>query len=159
MIRFNGNYSDESLGKNAIRAYRIFLIVGIVGIALATAFIIIGWVFKEYELFVTMCVSLAVAVFLTILSIIYLLYLFKHKPKSYVDLQIDDKMVLFNDGISSKEMPISNVVKVNDLEYAYQIYFSKGSAMKFCICQKDLLVEGSIDDFECIFMDKLVHKK
>ena len=159
MIRFNGYYSNKSLGNNAISDYTVCLIVGIVGIVIATCFAIIGWVLEEYDLFAIMCVFLAVGVFAIILSIIRLPYLIKHKPKPYVDLQIDDNMILFNDGVSSKELYISDVVKVKDLGYAYHICFSKNSAMKFCICQKDLLVEGSIEDFERMFKGKLVRKK
>ncbi|MBD5092467.1 MAG: hypothetical protein HDT36_03695 [Clostridiales bacterium] len=159
MIRFNGNYSDESLGKNTIRRYRKFLILGIVGTILATVVAIAGWKFQEYELFIPMCISIPAGVCLIVLSIVVLVDTHIRMPKPYVDLQIDDELISFNDGISSKEMQISDVVKVKDLKYGYYIYFAKKSAMKSCVCQKDLLVEGSLEDFEKLFKNKLVRNK
>lgn len=159
MIRFNGYYSDKLLEKNDIRNMKKCILLSVIVIVLAIVFAIIGWILKEKELFWTMCVSLVAAAVLSVFCIIRLLYLIKRMPNPYIDLQIDDEMILFEDGAIRKEMHITDVVKVKDLGYEYHICFSKNSDMKLCICQKDLLVEGNIADFENLFKDKLVRKK
>lgn len=159
MIRFNGYYSDKLLEKNDIRNMKTCMLFGVIAIVLAIVFAITGWKLKNETLFWWMCADLAAGVVLSIFCIIRLLYLIKRMPNPYIDLQIDDGMILFDDGAICKQMQISEVVKVKDLGYEYHICFSKNSDMKLCICQKDLLVEGNIADFENLFKDKLVRKK
>lgn len=155
MIRFNGYYSDKLLEKNDIRNMKTCILMCVIAIVLAIVFAIIGWMLKEKELFWTMCVSLVATAVLSIFCIIRLVYVLKRMPKPYVDLQIDNEIIKFYDGSSSKEMYVSDVVRVKDLGDEYHICFSKNSAMKLCICQKHLLVEGNLNDFENLFKNKL----
>ena len=58
------------------------------------------------------------------------------------------------------EMQISNIDKVVDTGDWYLIHFAPGPnhPPRF-ICQKDLIVEGTIEEFEKMFEKKIVHKK
>jgi len=52
---------------------------------------------------------------------------------------------------------ISEVLKVIDYWYWYEIVFKQREKMNY-ICQKDLIVTGTIEDFEKLFEGKIVRK-
>lgn len=52
------------------------------------------------------------------------------------------------------ERSVSEVVKVLDMGEWYHIFFDDREG-KF-VCQKSLLIEGSLDEFESIFKDKII---
>ena len=53
---------------------------------------------------------------------------------------------------------INDVKKVIDFGDGYLICFSRFEITNAWLCQKDLLVQGSIDDFERLFEGKIVRK-
>ena len=53
---------------------------------------------------------------------------------------------------------ISDVTKVKDFGSYYCLYFSFGKQIWGWICQKDLLIEGSLEEFETLFEDRLVRR-
>lgn len=53
---------------------------------------------------------------------------------------------------------IDDVKKVIDMGEFYDILFYFPSQWSNCICQKDLIVEGTIEEFEKLFEDKIVRK-
>ena len=59
----------------------------------------------------------------------------------------------------SQTKSVDKVKRVTDRGNFYEIDFHFPPKMATCICQKDLLVAGTIEEFEDIFKDKLVRKK
>ena len=53
---------------------------------------------------------------------------------------------------------IQEVKKVIDFGDGYLICFSRFEITNAWLCQKDLLIQGSIDDFERLFEGKIVRK-
>lgn len=53
---------------------------------------------------------------------------------------------------------IDEVKKVIDMGEFYHILFYFPNQWANCICQKDLIVEGTIEEFEKLFEDKIVRK-
>ena len=53
---------------------------------------------------------------------------------------------------------IDDVKKVIDMGRFYDIIFYFPNQWANCICQKDLIVEGTIEEFEKLFEDKIVRK-
>ena len=55
--------------------------------------------------------------------------------------------------------PISKVKKVIDMGEWYYIIFKFGDISNSWICQKDLITQGTIEDFEKIFEGKIKRDK
>ncbi len=67
---------------------------------------------------------------------------------------------MFAEGIQRSETKnLSNVKKVVDMGEWYKIYFYFPYKSNLFICQKDLLVKGTIEEFEELFSDKIIRKK
>ena len=54
--------------------------------------------------------------------------------------------------------PISEVVKVVDFGEWYCVFFSSRHLVTHYVCQKNLIVKGTIEDFEKLFKGKIVRK-
>ena len=55
------------------------------------------------------------------------------------------------------EKPIKKIKKVLDDEDCYYVIY--GDMNNSIVCQKDLLTEGSIEEFEALFQGKIIRKK
>lgn len=53
---------------------------------------------------------------------------------------------------------VTDVKKVLDYGYLYQILFVASEKAQLFVCQKNLITEGTIDDFEKLFEGKIVRK-
>ncbi len=53
---------------------------------------------------------------------------------------------------------LKNIKKVVDMGDWYKIYFYFPHKSNIFLCQKDLLVEGTLEEFENLFEDKLIRK-
>ncbi|MDD6054239.1 MAG: hypothetical protein PUB81_02725 [Clostridiales bacterium] len=71
-----------------------------------------------------------------------------------------ERDIMFAEGIQRSETKnLSNVKKVVDMGEWYKIYFYFPYKSNLFICQKDLLVKGTIEEFEELFSDKIIRKK
>ena len=77
-------------------------------------------------------------------------------------LIIPEEVIINNDVLESKSKKFhftrmkNQVKKVVDIGEWYHIYFYAGYKCPRFICQKDLMQQGTIEDFEQIFQDKIV---
>ena len=53
---------------------------------------------------------------------------------------------------------VSEVIKVIDYGEWYCVFFNSRHVVTDYICQKDLIVKGSIEEFEQVFEGKIIHK-
>ena len=58
--------------------------------------------------------------------------------------------------LESKNNPISEIETVVDYGEWYQIYFNIGFRNNYVICQKDLIVKGTLEEYEKLLGDKIV---
>ena len=84
--------------------------------------------------------------------------------KSILDLTMPQQVVINKDDIKSigekfnYQNDIEQIKKINDYGDWYQLYFFYPYKNQTYICQKDLIVDGSIEEFEERFKDKIVRK-
>lgn len=86
-------------------------------------------------------------------------------PKKDYDTFMPYNVVIIEDGTivsTNKRLheirSISQVKKVVDIGVCYQIFFYFPEKSQQFVCQKDLIKQGTIQDFEKLFEDKLVRK-
>lgn len=64
------------------------------------------------------------------------------------------------EGIQRSEIKsLGDVKKVVDMGDWYKIYFYFPNKSNIFICQKDLICQGTLEEFESLFADKIVRKK
>ena len=73
-------------------------------------------------------------------------------------IAIDPKEILgeYRKGVAIRS--INDVKKVIDMGEFYDIVFYSPNQWTNCICQKDLIIEGTIEEFEEMFKDKIERK-
>lgn len=143
---------------------------GMVIVALITALLffipalIIGIIW--YKNPIALLISIGLFIFSILFFICFSLW---NNPFNAFYKSIPDKITIDEkDGIiettgigqySYKCFELSEIKEIMDFGSWYEIrfYYPKGSM--FFICQKDLIVEGSIEQFEKLFKEKIINKK
>ena len=149
MIEFRGDLSNNSK-KYLIKKESKSCLVVILGSLIACIPFICLTILKDW-IFVVGIIPL---VFLAISSLFPL-------NKKAVELILPTKIVIVNDLITCKgnNFSISNnisfVKKVLDYGEWYHIIFKFPHKSFRYLCQKDLLINGSLEEFEKIFEDKI----
>lgn len=68
--------------------------------------------------------------------------------------------IISAEGIQRSETRfLKDVKKVVDMGDWYKIYFYFPNKSNIFICQKDLIIQGTIDEFERLFQEKIVRKR
>ena len=86
------------------------------------------------------------------------------KSKKEKKLILPQKIVVQNDTIlcitekNTEKKYIGTVKKVNKFDDFYEVVFPIGNVSEKFICQKSLLVKGTIEDFEKIFTNKIIDR-
>lgn len=82
------------------------------------------------------------------------------KPIDAPDIIIrDDGTMINNSAFISVKANINDVLDVVDMGNWYHIRIKNTEHTGCFICQKDLIVEGTLKDFENMFENKIVHSK
>ncbi len=79
------------------------------------------------------------------------------------DIIIENEMITINcrhqiNGVIATK-PIKKIKKVVDFGEYYYLYVCRWDASNGIICQKDLLIEGSLEEFEKLFEGKIQRKE
>ena len=156
MIEFYGEYSDECKLDIAKRRAKtegfLFLIVSII----ASSSCIVYGIFHQ---------KLVYAIVLTVLFSVVTVGAFVTPSKRVLHFSFPTRLVVNEDKIflqtlgGEKIKPIHKVKKVIDVGEWYIIIFKFGDITNSWICQKDLIINGEIDDFIKLFKDKIVYEK
>ena len=74
-------------------------------------------------------------------------------------ITIDEEKIVQESPLWPKpvEKPIKKIKKVLDYEDCYYVIY--GDMNNCIVCQKDLLTEGTIEEFEALFQGKIIQKK
>lgn len=105
-------------------------------------------------------------IFLLVVATLLFLPLFAFSPISERSLQssIPEEIKINNNIIISKgknfeyKRQTSSIKKIIDFGDWYHVFFNYANRCENFICQKDLIKEGTIEDFEKMFEDKIVRK-
>ena len=157
MIVFSGVVSDEIQSKTFKRrqqyVFRVCAIGSVALIIISGIFWFIFWIesIKEW------CVLSG------ILIVVMLLQLWNPRKKLpfrwEYHITIDEEKIVQESPLWPKpvEKPIKKIKKVLDDEDCYYVIY--GDMNNSIVCQKDLLTEGSIEEFEALFQGKIIRKK
>ena len=172
MIEFKGAISDEVRKKeinNQAKAAKIrFLILSIASFLLLLAVVAVKYLFSENKPTLTELFSGNVTMFLLLLFIVLLIFFVVSLIKPMYNKELDKKasfsIKLDNDkivyesesGFGKREMNYSNLKKIVD-QGSYYLLISKEHNIRL-ICEKDLLVQGSIEEFDNYFSNIIVRK-
>ena len=152
MIEFSGTLSKNCKKYIIKRARKISLI----GSSL------VSFIFLIPSIILT-CNNLIYLMFVIVLIMFPLFSFFPLSDKSLQYL-IPEKIEISNDIIISKgkkyefAREISSVKKIIDFGDWYHIFFIYPDRSENFICQKSLIVKGTIEEFETMFEDKIVRK-
>ena len=153
MIEFCGVISKECQKRYEIREFLAFLIgLFICSSPLLVPFLVFAIVKSNYFLIILIaCIYCAIL----LISVAEALSVKKKLP---VKILIADERIEIENKVESKNNPLSEVNYVNDYGKWYQVFFKIGFGYRYIICQKDLITQGTIEDFEKIFEGKIVRK-
>lgn len=160
MIVFKGELSEKSKNvlikknHNVVRSFYLFLAA--VGILIGIATVV-----KANNWLIGLSVSGSIVVLSLLLFVFPNVVLHKNDMCSSFPKQITiDESNVMLDGIGEnvyRKHSITDVKKVIETEDFYYLMFFSPFELNF-ICQKDLLIEGTIEEFELLF-DGLIIKK
>lgn len=156
MIVFSGELSDKCkhyIQNDATKTVRIVIatVIAMLSIPLAIASILWHWVF-------------VIAIPLIFLIAILVLIPQINSPMKVLNLHLPKTVNINSEAISIESEKattvrlIDNVKKVIDFGEWYHILFYFPHKSIYFICQKNLLIKGSIEEFEKLFEEKLVKK-
>lgn len=133
----------------------------------------------SHALFIASCIAaLIISVFIT-LAVVYFAWIcaFMYIPvlilpfsaiiptsKKYwnnlspTEISIGDEIVIINGDEFYQEREISDLNKIIDYGDCYRMHFLFPHKAFSCLCQKDLIVEGTIEEFEERFSEYIVRK-
>lgn len=72
-----------------------------------------------------------------------------------IDSSSNELSVILNNNKITRHF--DDIVRVNDFGEHYKIKFKFPHKSIYFLCQKDLIVQGTLEEFEMLFQDKLVH--
>lgn len=156
MIKFKGELSPESRKCLLDRENRVACVCSIIVIIPFTAIVI------SLAVSVDLIFLLFIGVFILIIVMARLIKPGKDMygkifPHTIEILPDDDLFICEGDDLY-KERKISDVKTVTDHGTFYRIHFYFPNLAPSYLCQKDLLVQGTIEEFEKLFKGKIVRK-
>lgn len=157
MIEFYGELSDKCKIDNAKRhtkkAGLVFLIATlfVAGVTIPIGVLRDVWIY-----------SLVLIAFFVVFTIVAFI-----PSKRFLSYKIPSRLIVENDTISYLAIgaknslvsrPVSKVRKVIDMGDWYYIIFKFGDITNSWVCQKNLIIKGTIEDFEKLFDEKIIRK-
>lgn len=152
MIEFRGSVSEKCKKYIWKRETKIA----------SMASIITSLIFSVIVIIVALKVNLIILLFLLLTVSLAIL---GSIPQKRIDERLPQSISIENDEILLisksyiKSCSISDIKKITDMGKWYVIDFYFPNKNLFFVCQKDLLIEGSIDEFEKLFEDKIIKIK
>ena len=157
MFEFRGEWSEETFEYCVKRLVRY---------TVSLVFIVFAVILCPFIFFLLQTVEFTwlfygiLAVFVGAFAIAFLFPgMFKNDIRRTVPARIFDEdgvivMEISEDPIDAVSCEIEAVTRVIDHGTFYEVLFW-GRRVHICLCQKDLLVKGTIEEFEALFEDKL----
>lgn len=153
MIEFKGDLtgsSQEYALKKSSKLIQRFLLLGAVFL-LPSSYIISVTFLHSFWVFILPALFLA-------LSIIPRITYKKYTHQSPICIYIDKGTIVINFKFNSQTLDISKVKAVYDYGNFYEIIPENIFNFSVFICQKDLLTDGTLEEFEALFDGKTMPK-
>ena len=161
MIEFQGELPRKckQVLKKRFKFFGIWLSV-FVGVTLSFPFIILGIIFKD--ILIILILLICGIIFATLVN----LFTFLLKIDENLNMDIPTRVTIENETIEKEGegdrnyaiRQLTDVKKVIDVGDWYEIKFYFPNKCGYCICHKELLVKGSIEEFEELF-DEIIERK
>lgn len=159
-FEFQGYIKDYLIKKQKRGSFLAALITALLFFVPA---VIVGAIW--YNNFIAVMISIG----LTAFSLLFLIYFsrwdsplngfYKSVPEKII---IDSKQsIMETSGITEycyKSVNFDEIKEILDLEKFYEFKFYGHAGSMFFICQKDLIIEGTIEEFEKQFESKIIRK-
>ena len=157
MIRFEGKMNDDCIKFiYRIHSKKTFLLNSVLFIAWAIIFVWIAWL-TSYTL-VLLFLLLPLIWMISWAILIHSDKKTKQKmvPRAFI-INLEEQMLIIRcEGTPEMFNSMTSVERVDDYGGWYHIVFELGVQDLTFVCQKDLLVEGTIEEFESLFEGKIV---
>lgn len=153
MIKFYGNITEDNKKFIIKKEKMIFFLASVIPISIGIILTIVAAI-KINIIWLIFCIPLIFFICIPLFPI----------SKKTMGLIVPDKILIINDLIISEGTNFKSVRKLIDIkkikDYGdyYQIYFKWPKKTYKFLCQKNLLIEGSIEDFEKMFFNKIIKK-
>ncbi|MBR2220960.1 MAG: hypothetical protein IKK20_01160 [Clostridia bacterium] len=158
MIEFKGEQSNDcKIMIAALRGKKSGLVISLINLLLAILVLLLGL----YN-------NLWMAIVLVILLILLSFFSFVTPKERVKNFKIDYKICIGNNLITqtyntmfqnkTTTKKLSNIKKVLDYGKFYAFVFKFGDITNAWICEKDHIKNGTIEDFEKLFADKIIRK-
>jgi hypothetical protein len=156
ILRFKGNLSQgiiDMILKDHVKAQRLIILFGIV-LGIPFCFLCVSMVGLPWQIGLIM--SIWIVLFLTIANEISLKKDYPaHLIPVEVEISVDEDSIYVENEKGNTAKDLSSVKEVKDYGDWYFISFGRKLLITGYVCQKDLLVEGTLEDFERIFEGKI----
>ena len=160
MIRFSGTirreYQDKIVKLRSVQLGIALLLIGLVPFIVGVVISMHTGSMSDLRSFIVMFALLVVVAIVLIVSPGR-----RNRPEWDYDITVSEDTVRFislhQDG-GTVIKPVKKVKKVVDCGGYYYLYLHRLDASHGIICQKDLLIEGSLEEFENIFAGKIKRK-
>lgn len=162
MVIFSGVPDDHILKYLMTKISRRVALMSLCsGVAMLLLAMVLAQVFNGYDDVLELLIFSAICI---VLGIVIYLNSFRVKAdderenitikitQDYIEGKYAPKRLAFN------EIPTDKVKKVLDYGEFYYIMVNRFDFVNGVFCQKNLITEGTIEEFEAIFKDKLVRK-
>ncbi|MBO6263179.1 MAG: hypothetical protein J6N93_02750 [Clostridia bacterium] len=164
MIEFNGKLSSKCKKYLIDDSWRLNLTVGFtIGIPLIVLTLILS--FKYGWIYLLIFIPIALIMFFISLKPSTKAYRFFYgKDGEIYDGELQWNIIIDQDLISaegtqrSETNSLDDIKEVVDFGDFYKIYFYFPHKSNLFICQKDLITQGTIEEFEAMFEGKIIRK-
>lgn len=163
MVVFYGELSNETKidrskrgAKNATKTFMILLILSLVGLYATCVFEDLHDLIWILMLFVIL--DIIVIISTNTSSVIYRVLKYPNAPHITIDDESITRHLWAGGNYYPTKKSLSKVKKVLDCGDWYYIIFKFGDITNSWTCQKDLIIEGTIEEFEKLFEGKIVRK-
>lgn len=163
MIIFKGTLSDEANKHVVQELKKVSMWVGLIVILMGVVPLSMLFLIND-NIFIDIIISIFIITWITTCIVTVLVDIKdakKNLPRvieiteDYISCDFEGKSKVYAKPITRE---IEQVVDVQDFGDYYIVYFSNIIKTKSFVCQKDLLVEGTLEEFEELFEDTLVRQ-
>lgn len=156
MILFEGDLSEQCVAWLTKGMKRSAVTAGVVSIAVISIPIVLMGIFLNKLIFLFLVLS-------GILIVLFAIALPKDAERNVMNnipirVEIEATGLAIETQTAFVSRSMEDVKQVLDFGEWYQITFYFGYRNSFFICQKDLIKEGTIEEFEAMFADKMERK-
>ena len=154
MLIFKGDYSIQCKKQLNRESLNYVLILMAIVFPFFLCFIaILCWCFVDMIFFIIPCGGIS------IISVGMLIYIghITNMPNQII-ININENSIYYDNTDMGICKSLSGVKSVFDMGTYYYIKFSTIKNTPIFICQKDLIVQGTIEEFEELFKDKIIRK-